>query len=189
MAIEEPAFAVEARDGAFELRAYAPYVVAETRVDASFEEAGNVAFQCLFRYIGGHNERRQKIAMTAPVTQARGEKIAMTAPVAQVAEGSGYRVAFVLPASYGLDTAPTPLDPAVAIRQVPARLVASWRYTGRWTEANYRENEQHLRERLRARGLAARGEPELARYNPPFMPPFLRRNEIWVPVRPPSGTP
>ena len=184
MAIEQPRFAVEDRDGAFELRRYAPYLVAETRVvGARFEEAGNVAFRRLFRYISGQNEAQQKIAMTAPVTQAPSEKIAMTAPVAQVADADGYRVAFVVPAKYTRETVPRPLDPSIEIREVPGQLVAAWRYTGRWTAANYRENEAFLRARMQARSLVAAGPPVLARYDPPFMPAFLRRNEILIPVQ------
>jgi hypothetical protein len=182
MAIEEPAYQVLEHDGAFELREYAPHLIAETQVNAGFEEAGNVAFQRLFRYISGGNKSQQKIAMTAPVTQSRGEKIAMTAPVSQVAAGDGYRIAFVVPAKYTLETVPQPLDPAVQIREVPARLVASWRYSGRWTTANYQAAERQLRERIRARDLRESGPPTLARYNPPFTPWFMRRNEILIPV-------
>jgi hypothetical protein len=186
MAIEEPAYRLIESEGSFELRQYAPQVVVETRVEAGFEEAGNVAFGRLFRYISGNNVARQKIAMTAPVTQSgdapRGEKIAMTAPVSQVADGKAFRVAFVLPAEYSLETAPKPLDPTVQVRRVPARVVAVWRYSGRWTEANYAGNERQLREAVKRRGLQASGEPILARYNPPFTPWFMRRNEILMPV-------
>jgi hypothetical protein len=186
MAIEEPPFKVLEQDGAFELREYAPYLVAETRVEADFERAGNVAFQRLFRYISGDNTAQQKIAMTAPVTQSRsdgkGEKIAMTAPVAQQADGNGYRVAFIVPAKYTLDTVPQPSDPTVQIRAVPAQLTAVWRYSGRWTTANYEQHEAELRRAIDARGLKVTGEPILARYNPPFMPSFLRRNEVLIPV-------
>ena len=182
MAIEEPSFKVLEKDGSFELREYAPQVVAETRVEAAFEDAGSIAFQRLFRYIRGNNVAQQKIAMTAPVTQSRGEKIAMTAPVSQVADGRAFLVAFTLPATYTLATAPRPLDPTVRIRAVPAQLVACWRYSGRWTASNYRDNEVLLRERVKARGLIAQGEPVLARYNPPFTPWFMRRNEVLIPV-------
>jgi hypothetical protein len=186
MAIEEPRYTVLESDGAFELREYEPFLVAETRVAAGFERAGNVAFGRLFRYISGENDARQEIAMTAPVTQsaasARGEKIAMTAPVTQSASDAGYTVAFVVPAKYSLGSVPQPRDPQVEIRAVPARLVAAWRYSGRWTADNYREHEAELRRAMAARGLAATGEPILARYDPPFMPSFLRRNEVLIPA-------
>jgi hypothetical protein len=182
VAIEEPRFEVLEKDGGFELRQYLPYVVAETRVDAGFEDAGSIAFQRLFRYISGNNIAQQKIAMTAPVTQSRGEKISMTAPVSQVADGNAYLVAFTLPSSYTLVTAPQPLDPTVWIRAVPAQLIACWRYSGRWTASNFRDHEVLLRERIEARGLIARGDPVLARYNPPFTPWFMRRNEVLIPV-------
>ena len=188
MAIEEPRFEVLEQQGSFELRQYPAYVVAETRVEAGFANAGNIAFQRLFGYISGRNVAQQKIAMTAPVTQtaseARGEKIAMTAPVSQVADGDAYRVAFTLPATYTLKSAPKPLDPTVQIREVPAQLIACWRYTGRWTESNYRSHEALLREQIATRGLVISGEPILARYNPPFTPWFMRRNEVMIPVEP-----
>ena len=186
MAIEKPSFRVLEQDGAFELREYAPHLLAETRVEADFERAGNVAFQRLFRYISGENTAQQKIAMTAPVTQTSaavsGEKIAMTAPVAQQADGAGYRVAFVVPSKYTLDSVPQPRDPSVQIRAVPAQLVASWRYSGRWTTTNYQQHLAELRSAIAARGLKETGEPILARYDPPFMPSFLRRNEVLIPV-------
>lgn len=182
MAIEEPRFTVLEQDGGFELRDYSPYLVAETRVEGAFEDAGSVAFQRLFRYISGDNVAQAKIAMTAPVTQTRGEKISMTAPVSQVADGDAYLVAFTLPVNYTLATAPRPLDATVGIREIPAQRVACWRYTGRWTAENYDEHLALLRERMKARGLVAGGPPVLARYDPPFKPWFLRRNEILIPV-------
>ena len=190
MATEEPGFKLLEKDGSFELRQYPAYVVAETRVEADFEDAGGVAFQHLFRYISGNNVAQQKISMTAPVTQSsgapRGEKIAMTAPVSQVADGRAFLVAFTLPSTYTRATAPKPRDRAVRIRDVPPQLIACWRYSGRWTLANYRESEALLRERIKSRGLATRGDPALARYNPPFTPWFLRRNEVLIPVAQPD---
>jgi hypothetical protein len=182
MALEEPAHQVIEQDGDFELRQYAAYLVAETRVEASFTEAGNAAFRRLFRYIGGDNAAQEKIAMTAPVTQEKGEKIAMTVPVTQVADGDSYRVAFIVPSKYTAQTVPVPTDPRVAIREVPAQRVAVWRYSGRWTEERYDEMEGKLRAAMAARGLGAAGPPVLARYNPPFMPWFMRRNEVLIPV-------
>jgi hypothetical protein len=182
MATEETPFRTLEQDGSFELREYSAHVVAETRVESDFSTAGNIAFQRLFRYISGNNTTQRKVAMTAPVTQSRGEKIAMTAPVSRVADGTAYRIAFTLPASYTGSTAPKPLDPTVQIRAVPAQLIACWRYSGLWSEDNYRDNKARLRESIKARGLVIRGEPILARYNPPFTPWFMRRNEVLIAV-------
>jgi hypothetical protein len=187
MALEEPAYKVIEQDGSFELRDYDAYLVAETRVEGGFAEAGNRAFNRLFKYISGNNAAQQKIAMTAPVTQSQGEKIAMTAPVTQMADGESYRVAFIVPSKYTPETVPTPLDPQVEIRAIPAQLVAAWRYSGRWTEERYRAQERSLREAIARRGLAVVGEPVLARYNPPFMPWFLRRNEVLIAISRPAS--
>ncbi|NBU25140.1 MAG: heme-binding protein [Gammaproteobacteria bacterium] len=192
MAIEQPAYTVVRQDGPFELRRYAPYLLAETEVESGFMQAGNVAFGRLFRYISGDNTARAEIAMTAPVEQApRGEKIAMTAPVEQAREGGVYRVAFVVPRKYTRETVPQPTDPRVRIREVPARSIAAWRYSGRWTEENFREHERGLRAKLAALGL--KPEPGdnaiIARYDAPFMPWFMRRNEVLIPVRETSAEP
>ncbi|HVN42094.1 MAG TPA: heme-binding protein [Steroidobacteraceae bacterium] len=182
MASEEPRYQLIEHDGHFELREYEPYLLAETRVEAGFDAAGGIAFRRLFDYISGRNTAAAKIAMTAPVIQGRGEKIAMTAPVAMEADGAGYRVAFVVPSKYTAATVPTPLDERIVIRAVPARIVACWRYSGRWTERRYQAFERALRAAIEARGLRVQGAPMLARYNPPFTPWPLRRNEVLIPV-------
>jgi hypothetical protein len=183
MAIEEASYTTLEQRGDFELRQYQPYVVAETVVQGSFEDVGSEAFRRLFGYISGGNRSQESIAMTAPVEQAASEKIAMTAPVTQEKSGDNWRVAFVLPASYTLATAPQPNDARVTLARVPERLVASVRYSGTWRRARYEENLQALERFIGEQGLEATGEPIFARYDPPFMPWFLRRNEILIPVQ------
>ncbi len=184
MATEEAPYNVVKTDRIFELRAYAPQVLAETIVDGTLEDAGSKAFRRLFRYISGDNRSRGKIAMTAPVSQERkGEKISMTAPVSQERVDDKWAVSFMMPASYTLETLPTPDDPAVTLRQVPARQVAAVRYSGFWSEEKYLLNKDKLEAWIRTNGLTALGEPVWARYNAPFTPWFLRRNEILIPVR------
>jgi hypothetical protein len=186
MATEEPAYQVLERDGDFELRSYGAYLIAETHVDGSFEDAGNAAFQRLFRYISGANRGERKIAMTAPVVQqnARGTDIAMTAPVRQETDATGgYRVAFIVPAGFTRATVPEPTDPLVTFREVSAQTMAVLRYSGRWTEKLYREQETRLKGILAQRAWVATGATVYARYNAPFVPWPLRRNEVMVPVR------
>jgi hypothetical protein len=185
MAIEEPVYTIRHTAGKIEYREYAPYLTAETLVEggADFESAGNEGFRRLFRYISGGNKAQSKIAMTAPVAQAaESEKIAMTVPVQQTGSARGWRVAFTLPAKYRLETAPVPEDPRVRIVQEPARLFAVLRYSGRWTESNYTASRDELLAALSDAGVRVRGEPQLARYNAPFVPPFMRRNEVLIEV-------
>lgn len=181
-AIEEAPYAVVLADGAVEIRDYAAYIVAETRVSGPMEDAGNAAFRPLFRYIDGDNESRSDIAMTAPVAQRESEKIAMTAPVGQRAAGEEWVVSFMMPSAYTPDTIPKPTDPRVAIREIPAHRMVAIRYSGRWTESKYQDHLALLQAWMAENGLEAIGEPIWARYNAPFSLPFLRRNEVLLPV-------
>ena len=183
MAIEEAAYEVVKKDGRFEIRDYAPHILAETMVEGDIEGAGSKAFRKLFGYISGANRSQEKLAMTAPVSQEpKGEKIAMTAPVGQQSVQGRWAVSFMMPASYTLETLPIPEDPQISLRQVPGRRLAAVRYSGLWSEKNYRRYRQELEAWLQDQGLTTVGEPVWARYNPPFTLWFLRRNEILIPV-------
>ena len=184
-AIEEPDYEVIRQLGdAIELRQYARYVVAEVVLQASADEAGNQAFPILAGYIFGKNKGEKKFAMTAPVTQsAVPVKMPMTAPVTQAAVPGGMRVQFVLPKGVTLESAPEPVDPRVQLRLVPASQWAAIRYSGTWSQANYEQHLALLKAALDKAGVATEGEPVLARYNAPFTPWFMRRNEIWLPLR------
>lgn len=186
-AIEEPAYEVLQQIGDdIEIRQYAPYVVAEVVIEADADEAGNLAFPILAGYIFGKNQGQKEFAMTAPVTQtAAPTRLEMTAPVTQAAApgtAGRYVVQFVLPKGVTLESAPQPLDARVKLREVPAGRVAAIRYSGFWSESNYNEHLELLRAALKASNLTPTGEPVFSRYNPPFMPWFLRRNEIWLPL-------
>jgi effector-binding domain-containing protein len=184
MAIEEAPYTTVKSEGSFEIRDYEPYLLAETLVDGDFEKAGSSAFQRLFRYISGDNQSQTKIAMTAPVSQEPGEKIAMTAPVGQQKSGDQWVVSFMMPASYSMENLPIPDDPQVRLREVPARRMAAVRYSGFWSEKNYQKNKAKLDTWVQKEGLSINGEAIWARYNAPFMPWFMRRNEILIPVAP-----
>lgn len=182
-AIEEPEYTLLLQEEQYELRDYSPYIIAETFVDAGFEEAGTIAFRSLFNYISGDNQSRTEVVMTAPVSQqGSGEEISMTAPVSQKASGGRWLVSFTMPGMYTMDSIPKPNDPLVQIRQVERQRMAAIRYTGLWRENSYQSNKQALDAWIEAQGLKVTGEAVWARYNAPFSLWFLRRNEILIPV-------
>ncbi len=185
MAIEEPDYEVLRRldAGDVELRRYAPYVVAQVRVDGPEDRADSEGFRALAGYIFGKNKGERKLEMTAPVTRAAEPmKLEMTAPVTRSADASGYVVQFVLPKGVTLATAPEPNDPRVQLREVPSSVVAVIRYSGFWSQTNYDEHLTRLQTALRDAKIGWTGAPTLSRYNGPMTPWFLRRNEIWVAV-------
>lgn len=183
MAIEEAVYNEVIKEGKFEIRDYAPQILAETLVEGDLEQAGNEAFNRLFRYISGDNRSRRKVEMTAPVSQEpKGEKIKMKAPLGQERVQEKWAVSFMMPASYTLETLPEPVDRRINLRQVPARRMAVVRYSGFWSEKNYLRYKMELESWIRDRGITIVGAPVWARYNPPFTPWFLRRNEILIPI-------
>jgi effector-binding domain-containing protein len=183
VATEEVKYRVLESSGDFELRQYESSLGAETTVEGDFHEVGNEGFRRLFDYISGKNRKKQSIPMTAPVSQeASSEKIPMTAPVNQEKVGGAWRITFLMPAAFTMETLPEPLDSRVKLVKIPGRLMAALSYSGTWSRERYEDKEQRLKEFIRQRGLKIEGEPVFARYNPPFMPWFLRRNEVLIPV-------
>jgi len=160
-AIDEPAFTVVQITDVFEVRQYAPYLVAEVLVPGPVNEAGSQGFNLLGGYIFGKNKGERKLEMTAPVTQqaAPPVKLEMTAPVTQTATPGGFLVQFVMPKGYTLATLPEPLDARVKLREVPGGRVAVIRFSGTWSQSTYDEHLEKLRSGLAAAGMATTGEP------------------------------
>jgi hypothetical protein len=188
MAIEEPDYNILESVEDFELRRYDSYIVAETLVEEDFDDAGSEGFRRLFAYISGENRKKTSISMTAPVSQEEDyEKISMTAPVNQQREAGKWRVTFVMPSEYTLETLPEPLDERVKLKKVEGKLVAALKYSGTWSKKRYERKKERLESLIQERGLMSMGEPVFARYNPPFMPWFLRRNEVLITVYEPDN--
>jgi hypothetical protein len=186
-ATEEPDYQVVRELADIELRQYGAYTVAEVVVAGPAADAGSQAFPILAGYIFGKNKGERKFAMTAPVTQsATPVTLEMTAPVTQAAVPGGFRVQFVLPKGVTPASAPEPLDARVRLREVPPSRVAVIRYSGFWSESNYAEHLARLQAALRTADLAWTGEAVYSRYNAPFTPWFMRRNEIWLHLAPGS---
>jgi hypothetical protein len=181
-ATEEPNYKVVQKFEDVEVREYDAYAVAEVVVLGPAEEAGNLAFPILAGYIFGKNKGERKFAMTAPVTQAAVEpvKLKMTAPVTQIPAPGGFLVQFVLPRGVTRASAPEPLDTRVVLRDIAPSRVAVIRYSGFWSDANFDQHLAKLQAALRTANLVWVGEAVYSRYNPPFTPWFLRRNEIWL---------
>ncbi|MDG2377201.1 MAG: heme-binding protein [Woeseiaceae bacterium] len=186
MSLEEPEYQVIETFEEFELRHYSPYLVAEIDVQGDPDDAGNSAFRILAGFIFGDNQDGMKMNMTAPVSSSAGitgKNMEMTAPVtsAQTSEGNT-TFAFVMERKYSIDTLPTPNDVRIRIREVPERIMAVHRYSGRWTTSRYEAKLETLQAAVKAASIETVGGPILARYNSPFSLPILRRNEIMLEV-------
>jgi hypothetical protein len=183
MAIEEPKYKVLTAEGDIEIREYSSYCIAETFIPGmDFNDASNDGFRKLFRFISGNNRLNTKIEMTAPVTASRSEKIEMTAPVTSTKTPDGFMIGFVMPEGFTIETTPTPTDSTITIREVKPRTVAVIRFSGRWTSSSMDEHQKALEEWISKNHYSQVSQPVIARYDPPFMPWFLRRNEIHIEV-------
>lgn len=172
MAIEEPEFEVLQSNDDYEVRMYAPHIVAEVDVEGDDGDPGRAAFKILAGYIFGDNEAETKMSMTAPVTsQAGGDS-----------DRELYTYAFFMESEYTMETLPKPIDARIRLVEKPARVVAARRYSGSWSTSNYQKNESVLMAALANDGVVLSGEPYLARYNSPFTLWFMRRNELLVEI-------
>jgi hypothetical protein len=165
MALEEPNYEVVAEIDDVEIRRYEPYIVAEVDVPD-----GNSGFRALAGYIFGDNDRGEKMEMTAPVESR------------ESAIPDQYTYSFVVERKYSIDTLPRPENDEIRLLERPERIVAVRRFSGRWTDKNFRRHLDELVQALEEEGIKPAGAPEQARYNSPFTPSFLRRNEVIIPV-------
>ena len=190
MATEEPKYTLIQKNEVFEIREYAPYLVAQTEVTGTFDEIGGKAFRILVKYISCENQQQTNIKMTAPVIQEgsaqEGQKIPMTAPVIQkTSEGDSQSTtfSFVMPQNFTLETLPRPLDKRITLKEIPTKSVAVREYSGGWGEKKYKKNEAILLKALDDADIKTIGVPSFARYNSPFTLWFMRKNEIMIEVQ------
>jgi len=185
MSIESPSYEVVQAEEPIELRRYAGYVTANVRVRAAgYGEAANAGFRTLADYIFGANHAKGQIAMTAPVNTSRlcCQRIAMTSPVTSAHADEDFVVSFTMPSSYTLDDLPAPDDPQVGLENVPAHLAAAIRFSGYFSDSHAQKAQSTLEDWIREQGITPTGEPVAAQYNAPWIPGFVRRNEILIPV-------
>lgn len=202
MAIEEPNYSVLSQVNDFELRRYDEQIVAQTWVTGDQKSASREGFKILADYIFGNNTatsgESSKISMTAPVTMQseatqpeskkggddKSQKIAMTAPVSIQQADNKWLVQFTMPHQYTMETLPKPNNAAITIKKVPAQNYGVIKFSGLAGSKKVAENTKKLQSWMQEQQLAMTSEAELARYNPPWTLPFMRRNEMMIAYQP-----
>ena len=196
MATEEPNYTVLSQMDDFELRRYDKQLVAQTLVSGDQDSASREGFKVLADYIFGNNTAptggSSKISMTAPVTMqpnnkksdSESQKIAMTAPVSMQQDDGKWRVQFTMPSQYTMQTLPKPNNPNITITEVPAQTYGVIKFSGLAGSKKVATKTEELQSWMQTQSLTITGEPELARYNPPWTLPFLRRNEVMIAYKP-----
>ncbi len=176
---EEPKYDLVAKHDRFEVRSYAPRIVAEVQVEGNAKAASNAGFRLLADFIFGNNTARADVAMTAPVD--RSKTIAMTAPVDRSKTKDTWTIAFTMPSEFTLETLPKPNNERVKIREVPSTRFAVMRFAGNPKESSVQARMKTLDTLVKEAGYKTAGKPPVfARYDPPWTISFLRRNEIFI---------
>ena len=183
MTTETPQYEVLDKNGRIELRRYKGYITAKVVIKAnSYNSAANKAFRTLADYIFGNNSKNTKIAMTSPVISQKpitSEKIAMTAPVtASKLDGQTYEVSFIMPSRYSIENLPIPNNEEIIINKTSSHEVAVIRFSGYTTEGKIEKMTKELKEWANQKQTKLTGEPIVLRYDPPWKPGFIRRNEV-----------
>ncbi|AMN67774.1 heme-binding protein [Psychrobacter sp. P11G5] len=196
MATEEPDYTVLLQNDNFELRRYDEQLVAQTWVTGDQDAASREGFKILADYIFGNNTapsgESSKISMTAPVTMQpevkkgsdESQKIAMTAPVNMQQADGKWRVQFTMPSQYTMQTLPKPNNLNITIKEIPAQTYGVIKFSGLTGSKKVAEKTEDLQSWMKTQKLEMTGVPELARYNPPWTLPFMRRNEVMIAYQP-----
>jgi len=180
--VEKPDYKVLTSSQNIEIRQYPPIIIAEVEVDGNREAAIGDGFRLLADYIFGNNTVQKSIAMTAPVQQQESQKIAMTAPVQQQSTGKAWKVSFVMPSEYSMESLPKPNNDRVTLQEIAAGKLIVIKFSGTSSDKNVAEYEKQLMDYIEANQIKATGSPKYAFYNPPWTLPFMRRNEIMLEI-------
>ena len=180
--VEKPDYKVIQSEQNIEIRQYDPMIIAEVEVNGKREDAIGDGFRLLADYIFGNNTVQQVISMTAPVQQKENQKIAMTAPVQQQSTGKSWRMSFVMPSKYSMDSLPVPNNNRVRLKEIMTKKFAVIEFSGTNSNENVIEHENQLMNYIEANQIKINGSPNYAFYNPPWSLPFLRRNEVMIEI-------
>ena len=180
--VEKPDYKVIQSEQNIEIRQYEPMIIAEVEIDGKRKDAIRDGFRLLANYIFGNNTVQQVISMTAPVQQKENQKIAMTAPVQQQSMGKSWRMSFVMPSKYKLDSLPVPNNNRVRLKEILTKKFVVIEFSGTNSNENVTENENQLMSYIEAKKIKIIGSPKYAFYNAPWTLPFLRRNEVMIEI-------
>ena len=180
--VEKPDYKVIQSEQNIEIRQYEPMIIAEVEVDGKREDAIGDGFRLLADYLFGNNTVQQVISMTAPVQQKENQKIAMTAPVQQQSTGKSWRMSFVMPSKYSMDSLPVPYNNRVRLKEILTKKFVVIEFSGTNSNENVTEHENQLMNYIEGNNLKITGSPKYAFYNAPWTLPFMRRNEVMIEI-------
>jgi effector-binding domain-containing protein len=180
--VEQAKYEIIASHHNIEIRDYAPMIIAEVEVIGNQQEAINKGFRMIADYIFGNNLSQSSVAMTAPVVQEKHEVITMTAPIHQQAEGDNWKVHFIMPYAYTMETLPTPNNDLVKLKKIESKYFVAIRFSGIAEEDDLNKYTKELQRFISEHGLSSQSSPMYAFFNPPWTLPFLRRNEVMIEI-------
>ena len=181
--VEKPDYKIIQSEQNIEIRQYEPMIIAEVEVDGKREDAIRDGFRLLADYIFGNNTVQQVISMTAPVQQKVNQNMAMTAPVQQQSTGKSWRMSFVMPSKYSMDSLPVPNNNRVRLKEILAKKFVVIEFSGTNSNENVTKHENQLMNYIEANQINIIGSPKYAFYNAPWTLPFLRRNEVMIEIK------
>eukprot|EP01047_Picozoa_sp_COSAG01_P002063 COSAG01_NODE_52_length_31456_cov_125.226648_21_plen_198_part_00 len=165
MAAEERPHKVLKKDGNIEIRQYDEIVTAKVLSDENRKKAANVAFRQLFKFISGENNQEEKIAMTTPVSQTKNKN-------------DQWEVAFYMPRKMDIKTTPGTLNKNIEIKTLKQIKLACIKFSGKNSDKNLNKHQKILENYLINKKINYKKQAIYAFYDPPFMPWFMRRNEV-----------
>jgi hypothetical protein len=160
---DTPDYQVVEKDGIFEIRKYDTFYTSSVKEN---DLRGYSGFGLLFSYISGDNVKNEKMAMTIPVINTFDEHLSME---------------FVIPKDK-MNEIPKPTNDKLAIKRYEEHFAAVIKFSGSTGEANVKNQLHKLQNWITKKNLVIVGPFQLARYNPPFSIPFLRKNEIMITI-------
>ncbi|MFN3698556.1 MAG: SOUL family heme-binding protein [Pseudobdellovibrio sp.] len=185
---ETPQYEILVKNKNLEIRQYAPFIVATTYVDGSFEESQKKSFRILANYIFGDNEKKVNISMTSPVVisseKNKSVKIAMTAPVTQNPVGPGWEMSFMMPSKFkNIEDLPQPKDSRISFKVIESKSIAVITFSGFWSKEKNQKMADQLKTWILEQGeYTPISEPKFAGYDPPWTIPLFRRNEMMIDI-------